>query len=548
MNWIDFREIPQGVGGFSSLFCDYLYEFQNVQNYYNGNFRSPEDIDRVLSAAKARLRDRKQLSGILRRQNHAFGCGEKTLENIALLESDTTFAVVTGQQVGILGGPIYTLYKVITAIKLSDGLAHKYPSYKFVPIFWLEGEDHDFDEVNSVTLLSRENLPTKIQYLIDAKRSEKNIGAVGNLAFDGSLSDFFRKLDDTLVNTEFKPPLLSMLQSFYTPGTTFSAAFAGLLNSFFQEYGLVFMNSNDREIKEMLVPIFQRELQDFPKIGQAVIDRSAELEERYHAQVKPRAVNLFLFHKGGRYLIEPRDHGKDFALKGTRHSLTRSDLETIVATSPELLSPNVVLRPICQDYLLPTAMYVGGPSEIAYFAQLEPVYKYYDVTMPIVYPRSSATLLEEKVEKVLEKYKLQLVEFFDELEIVSRKVIDRESEVDVNALFSDVNREIESSIAQLSFALSQIDPTLAGSLENTKSKVSNVIEVLKGKAVEAQKRKHELALKQVQKAASHVCPNLTLQERELNVVHFLNKYGLEFVQWLTGEVQISKFKHQVIRL
>ncbi|MFQ5798208.1 MAG: bacillithiol biosynthesis cysteine-adding enzyme BshC [Bacteroidota bacterium] len=548
MTWIDFREISNSVGGFSSLYCDYLYNFENVQQYYNGNFRSPNDITRILNAAKARLRDRKRLSDILRRQNHAYGCGEKTLESIALLESDTTFAVVTGQQVGILGGPIYTLYKIITAIRLCRDLADRYPTFKFIPIFWLEGEDHDFEEVNAITLISRENLPTKIQYLSDRKRLEKNIGPVGNLTFDGSLSGFFGKLEDVLVNTEFKHSLLSMLQSFYAPGASFSAAFAGLLNSFFQEFGLVYLNSNDREIKDMLVPIFQREIQNFPRIGQAVIDRSAELEEQYHAQVKPRAVNLFLFHRGGRYLIEPRDREKDFVLKGTHHHLTTNELESISATSPELLSPNVVLRPICQDFLLPTVMYVGGPSEIAYFAQLEPVYNYYDVTMPIVYPRSSATLLEEKVEKVLEKYQLQLVEFFGELENVSRKVIDQLSEVDVNGLFTVAGKQIDSSLNQLGFALNQVDQTLTGPLENSKSRMSSLVSILKEKTVEAQKKKHELALKQVQKAASLVCPNSTLQERELNIVYFLNKYGLEFVQWLTGEVQIDRFKHQVIHL
>jgi len=548
MTWIDFREISNSVGGFSSLYCDYLYNFENVQQYYNGNFRSPNDINRILNAAKARLRDRKRLSDILRRQNYAYGCGEKTLQNIALLESDTTFAVVTGQQLGILGGPIYTLYKIITAITLCRDLAHRYPTFKFIPVFWLEGEDHDFEEVNAITLISRENLPTKIQYISDRKRLEKNVDPVGNITFDGSLSGFFRKLEDVLVNTEFKPTLLSMLQSFYTPGASFSAAFVGLLNSFFQEFGLVYLNSNDREIKDMLVPIFQREIQNFPRIGQAVIDRSAELEERYHAQVKPRAVNLFLFHRGGRYLIEPRDREKDFVLKGTRHHLTTNELESIAATSPELLSPNVVLRPICQDYLLPTAMYVGGPSEIAYFAQLEPVYKYYDVTMPIVYPRSSVTLLEEKVERVLEKYQLQLLEFFGELENVSRKVIDQLSEVDVNGLFTVAHKQIDTSLDQLGFALNQVDQTLTGPLESTKSRMNSLVSVLKEKTVEAQKKKHDLALKQIQKAANHVCPNFTLQERELNIVHFLNKYGLEFVQWLTGEVQIDKFKHQVIRL
>lgn len=548
MIWIDCREISNTVGAFSSLYRDYLHQYENVQQYYNGDFRSSSDIGRILNEAQSRLRDRKRLSDILRRQNQAFGCGEKTLENIAFLESDSTFAVVTGQQVGILGGPIYTLYKIITAIKLSRELNRKYPSFRFVPVFWIEGEDHDFEEVNSVTIISRENLATKIEYLIDGKRLEKNLGAVGDLRFESSLSDFFQKLDDVLINTEFKPSLLSLLQTYYAPGASLSTAFVGLLNSFFQGFGLVYINSNDKELKDMLVPVFQREIQNYPRIGQAVIDRSAEIEERYHAQVKPKAVNLFLFHKGGRYLVEPRDREKDFTLKGTRHHVTREELESIATVSPEMLSPNVVLRPICQDYLLPTAVYVGGPSEIAYFAQLKPVYKYYDVTMPIIYPRSSVTLLEQKVEKVLEKYQLPLVEFFGEHESVWRKVIDQLSDVNVDGLFTTATKDVENGLSQLDFGLSQIDQTLSGPLEATRSKMNNLLSILKDRTQDAQKKKYDLALRQIQKVTAHVCPNSSLQERQLNVVYFLNKYGLEFVQWLTGEVQIDRFKHQVIVL
>lgn len=548
MSWIDFREISNNVGGFSSLFHDYVYDFEKVREFYNGDFRSSEDFQAIMGATKARLRDRNRLANVLRRQNQSYGCGDKTLENIELLKDDATFAVVTGQQVGILGGPMYTLYKVISAIKLSNELTRRHPPCRFVPVFWLEGEDHDFAEVNAITVITRENLAQRIEYLIDGKFPDKNIGAVGNVTFDGSLASFFEKLDETLVNTEFKPHMLSLLQTHYVPGASFANAFVGLLNAFFHEFGLVFINSNDKEVKEMLVPVFQREVREFPKIGQEVIDRSAELEERYHAQVKPKAVNLFLFHKGGRYLIEPRKREGDFALKGTRHTLTKDELDSLVTTSPELLSPNVVLRPICQDYLLPTVAYVGGPSEIAYFAQLRPVYSYYDVTMPIIYPRASVTLFEEKLENVLEKYNLQLVDFFRDDEDVGRKVIDQLSEVDVDSVFVSASKDTGNMLSQLNFALNQIDQTLLGPLESTRSKMEESLNLLKEKTLEAQRKKHEIAMRQVLKVTNHVCPNATLQERELNVAYFLNKYGLEFVQWLTGEILVDKFRHQVVRL
>ncbi len=166
--------------------------------------------------------------------------------------------------------------------------------------------------------------------------------------------------------------------------------------------GLVFLSANHPRLKPLLSPIFQKEISEFPQSSQLVIGQSAELEQKYHAQIKTKSINLFMFHKGGRYLIEPRE--PDFSLKGTRHFMGKEELLRIARETPELLSPNVVLRPMAQDTLLPTVAYVGGPSEIAYHAQLGPVYDHFGVTQPVVYPRASASFLEERVQRAMEKY------------------------------------------------------------------------------------------------------------------------------------------------
>jgi len=265
--------------------------------------------------------------------------------------------------------------------------------------------------MNRATVLNSEGVPTTVEYLIDGKPREKNLGAVGEIMFDASLKQFLEQISGILPKTEFTEPLLQMIAECYKEGSTFQAAFANLMNRLMPDQGLVFIQGNDRRLKLMMRPVFRKELEQFPSVSQLIIERSAELEDKYHAQIKPKAVNLFIFHKGGRYLIEPRE--TDFSLKGTRQFFTKEELFKMVEEKklPEVFSPNVALRPICQDTILPTLTYVGGPSEISYFAQLSKVYRAFNVTMPIIYPRSTGTIVEERVMKTMEKYQLQITDF-----------------------------------------------------------------------------------------------------------------------------------------
>jgi bacillithiol biosynthesis cysteine-adding enzyme BshC len=543
---IDFKDIPGEAGGFSTLFLDLESSYERVAKYFNGNFRELSHLKSVIEEVAKKPRDRSTLVRILAEQNREFHCSIRTLANIDLLHEDNTLAVVTGQQVGLLGGPLYTLYKIITALKLSERLNANLPEYRFVPIFWLEGEDHDFEEVNNVCVVGPDNRPRKIDYLPIGKGPEKNFGAAGEVRIDASVANFFQQLDEALINTEFKERLLETARHYYQSGSTFNKAFVGFINQFFENSGLIFLNPNHSDLKKIVAPIFQREINEHPKVCQLVVDRSAELERRYHAQVKARPINLFLLEPGGRYPIEPAE--QDFILKGTKRRMTLDQLRQMATERPELFSPNVVLRPICQDAILPTAVYVGGPSEIAYFAQLKPVYEFFGFTMPIIYPRASATILEEKLEGILEKFDLQLTAFFGNIETVMRTVSEQVSDIKVDDLFGRVGGQIKESLNELRFGINQIDPTLLGALETTTSKIDFQINVLKEKTVNAQKRRNEISLKQVEKVANNVLPFGSLQEREINVTYFMNKYGLDFVKWLTEELKIDLFKHQVIRL
>ena len=546
MDWIDFKQIQNFDLGITPLFVDYLNDFDKVKDYYAADFRSRKSWKKVIDGVLSAKRERSTLVRVLTEQNKEHHCGIKTLANIDLLGNDNTVAIVTGQQLGMCSGPLYTIYKTITAIKLAEQLATQFPETNFVPVFWIESEDHDFNEVNNLNILNALGQVQKVEYLIGGKPLERNPGPVGSLALDTFVEKFIADLESQIQETEFKPGIFASLRGHYRTGATMGKAFVGLMNQLFEDSGLVFLNPNNSELKNILKPIFRKELASITKTSKMVIDRGAELEEHYHAQLKAKSLNLFMFHKGGRYLIEPRE--TDYSLKGTRQFFSKEELSTIVENSPELISPNVVLRPICQDSLLPTLAYIGGPSEIAYFAQLKPVYDFFDMQMPIIYPRASVTIIEEKVRNILEKFQIDFTEVISNLDPVLIRIAEQVSEVKVDALFEELHRSVRDKLSESRFGIQQIDPTLSGAVDSALGRIEQQLNVLKEKTQAAQQRRQDVTLKQVQKVAANIFPNSNFQEREFNVVYYMNKYGPDFVKWLSGEIVIDRFQHQLIDL
>ncbi len=535
------REVATG------LYTDYNTNFEKISKFYSGNYNDKHAWEIKINELQKRKFDRTILNRVLNNQNREFQSGIETLANIDLLGNDTTFAVVTGQQLGFFGGPLYTIYKAITTVKLARKLSQDFPDYNFVPVFWLEGEDHDFDEINKTKYLNSNNELSVVEYLIGGKPLERNIGATGNIIIDEHIEQFFLSIESTLPKTDYTVALLELLRGYYSKGNTFLNAFAGFFNHVYEDSGLIFINTNQPDFKKILSPLFVNEINSNSQTSKLVIQKSVELEDHYHAQIKAKALNLFMFHKGGRHLIEPSDSG-DYYLKNLRQRFTKEELLSIAVNNPELLSPNVVMRPLCQDTLLPTVSYVGGPGEIAYFAQLKPVYEYFNVAMPIIYPRASVTLIEEKIKKVLEKYSLEVEDLFGEIEPILSKVSEQVSEVKVDSLFESLTIRINEAVNEARFGIQQIDPTLNGTIDGTLNKFQQQLEVLKQKTQKAQQQKEEVSLKQIKKASLNIFPNENFQEREFSVIQYLNKYGPDFVKWISNEIVIDKFQHQVITI
>jgi bacillithiol synthase len=541
--FINFSDIP----AHQNLFLDFIEEFENVERFYGKNFRIVDDYILHFQKLESSNRpDRTELAQIVSNQYLDKKHSKLTQQNISLLAQPKTIAIVTGQQLGIFGGPLYTFYKTITAIKLSTYLKDIYTEYNFVPIFWLEGDDHDFNEVRNISLLNSENALFNLKY-DDGLEEEINRGSVGQIKFNSNLNQLYEVLSNSLRETEYKASLIDFLKTIYYPGKTFLESFHELLINLFDEHGLVVFNPLDREVKKMLVPVFRKAITDYPDHSIELVQRSAELEEVYHAQVKVKAINMFYIEEKERLLIEPTDSG-EYRLKGKRKKFTKEEILNQIDLNPEKFSPNVLLRPICQDYLLPTGFYIGGPGEISYFAQVNPLYNFFEIEEPFIYPRASATIVEQGVNQVLQKHKLTISEIFAEENELIQNLVNSSSDFNLEKLFAESSSEISQTFQKLADNISQIDKSLGELSEKSRQKVEQTLEYLKNKASEAEKRKYDTSIRQLTKVRNIIFPNNNIQEREINFIYFVNKYGMDILKWLFNELSINRFEHQVLEL
>lgn len=540
---INFSDIPNN----QNLFLDYLYEFENVSEFFKYNFRAKENYGNIFKKIiESRKTKNLKLASIIKNQYSDLPeASKKTISNIVNLDEERTLAIVTGQQLGILGGPLYTIYKIITAIKLSRQLKERFEEYNFVPVFWLEGDDHDFNEVRWIKVLSNQNEIKEINYLDEIPEDEAK-KSVGTLILSGEINSFIETLKNSLRESEFTEGLFKRISTIYTEGKTIKQAFREFIFWLFDENGLVILDPQDVNIKNILTPVLTTEITNFREHTQQLVLRSAKLEEIYHAQVKIKPVNLFYSTDEGRYSIEPVD--EVFRLKRKRIQFSNEELLEAVRNEPARFSSNVLLRPICQDYLLPTAFYIAGPSEIAYFAQLTPLYDFFEIEAPIIYPRSSVTIMENRMQSILEKFNLSLQDIFVNSETLKDNVIKSISENNLDEAFSEVGKQINLTIDNLKTKLFAIDKTISDSSDRYREKILSSLEDLKSKALQAQKKKHEITLNQLDKLSDLLYPSQNLQERELNFIYFANKYGDSFLKKIFDEISINSFEHQVIQI
>jgi bacillithiol biosynthesis cysteine-adding enzyme BshC len=540
MNYIKFSSLKF----YPKLFQDYVCNFDNLSLFFEYDFRSDKSFsNRISYLQNFSDYQRNAIADILIKQYENFSPSQKTLNNINKLRKLNSFAVITGQQIGVIGGPLYSLYKTIAAIKLATLLKEKFFSYNFLPVFWMPSDDSDLNEINLASVLDKENRFQRIFLFNNEVDYDKQL--VGDISIVDSNS-FFAKLQDLLRETEFTKNLIETLKSIYSNGKNLKTAFKELWMRLFDEDGLIIFDADDDEARKLLKPIYERELNNFLEHSKLLIRDSALLEDIYHAQVKIKPINLFIIEDGKRFSLEPDKNG--FSLKGKKNFYPKSEFQKILDEKPQVFSPNVLLRPLCQDYLFPTLTYIAGPSEISYYAQIKNYYKAFNMQMPIVYPRPSATIVENSAKKIIDKYNIALTDFLSSKQSCVKTILNSLSEINPESIFNKYFKEAQNFYSSLKNEILLIDSALQNACENFKDKIVQNMEVLKKKTEQAYERKNEIAANQLEKLGSLLLPDDNLQERELSWIYFANKYGLDFYKICYDNISINIFEHQIIEL
>jgi bacillithiol biosynthesis cysteine-adding enzyme BshC len=542
---ISFLEIETSE---NKLFRDYLYDFPKVEKFFSVDYQNAETIESHLQKITAIPRDRSKIVEILARQNSFYGNTSHAWDNIQKLKDKNTVAIVTGQQMGIFTGPLYTIYKAIGAVKQCAYYQSRYPDYSFVPVFWMELEDHDFEEVRSIRLLSVENELVRIAYDgHDSANTAKN--PVHKILIDSDIVRVLEELRAALNKTDFTEALLQSVHDNYTEGASVADAFGKWMAVLLGKSGLILMDPSDREVKNMVRPIFKRELENASAAHDCLTGQSRALAQAgYEVQVETEGANLFLLDDKNEKAVFNKNGRNKIRLTLEDVHAHAADLHGILEHSPERFIPNVVLRPIVQDSLLPTFAYLGGPSEIAYFAQFKTLYDFYGVTEPMIIPRPFVTLMEKKNKKVLDKYGITLQDIFNDPTGILDRVASRSSRTPVPVLFEDFISHTKQQFSEIEKQISQIDPTLKGAAATALEKISQAIKVLQDKSADAEKRNLELTHSQLAKALNHLYPDSAFQERTLNILYYLNKYGMGIVDVLSDKIDIASHDHQIIEL
>jgi len=534
---IPYTRVPHS----SALYLNYLYHYDRVAPFYDG---SPFELSsyQALAGALNFPRDtRRALADVLASQNRGEDSSAATLANIDRLVEPGTFAVVTGQQVGLFSGPAFTIYKALTAVFLAENLTQR--GVTSVPIFWLATEDHDLEEVAETATLDEEYelIPLRDAGVRPAPRS-----SVGRIKLSEGITSTLERLENKLPAGEARDRLLSDLRASYQPGAFWGQAFGRFVGKLFKRWGVILLDPLHDDVHGLAAKVYEQAIARAPELRQKLAARSEELVRAgFHAQVHVTEDSTLVFanREGNRLPLHER--GGEFLLDG-REKVPSSELVGWIRNQPLDFSPNVLLRPVVQDTLLPTVAYVAGPSELAYLAQAQVLYESLGRPLPVVYPRAGFTLVNRQIQRLLEKYRLTLEDVWQEKEHLNRKIAAagfsegwaerlKQSQSDLAALLERLRGDIET-----------LDPTLLDFLRHAEDKMRYQMERLEGKISRAALDRSELLARHEKALLRFLAPRRNLQEREVSGVYFLGRAGYELLDKLLSQIEVDSPDHRIL--
>jgi len=480
---------------FSKLIIDYLSETEKLSSFIN-HFPSLKDFGKQIEEQKKSKTNRTLLVDVLKKKKSSIS--DKSKNNIDLLISENTFTITTGHQLCLFTGPLYFIYKIISTINLSEQLKKEYPENNFVPIFWMASEDHDFEEVNHIHLFGK-----KYEWNSDES------GMVGD--FDTSeISKIISEISSILGDTENANSMIDLLRSCYKDNSL-SDATRLLVNELFGKYGIVILDANDKELKKQLLPIIKRDVLH-QELSPIISENTSSFSENYKPQAIVRNVNFFKLSEGKRERIQ------------------EVILEEEIENNPEIFSPNVLIRPLFQELILPNLAYIGGAAEVAYWMQLKSVFKELNIVFPILVLRNSVMWVEEKDYTKWNNLGFKIEDIFLSENKLQNKFVETKSSVSLE----QEKLQIEKIYQEITHKTQDIG--MKSSIDSELTKQLNSIKKIERKLLKSEKQKHKISLNQISKIKQKLFPNNILQERFENIIPFYFKYGEKFIETLKEEI------------
>ncbi len=525
-----FRQLPHQP----KLSLEYLDHFERVKAFY----AHPPKMQAVTRTARKLdyPRERRaEVAKLLREQNIGLGAGAETRSNLARLEKGAV-AIVTGQQVGLFSGPAYAIYKALTAVQIAEELTRS--GIPAVPVFWMATEDHDLDEVRTATWFDQGKLRRFELPVVEAGRP------VGGISLGAEVESFAREAAE-LLSDQGSDLLAEYLRESYRPGETYGSAFARLFTRLFAQQGLILMDPLDQGLHRVATPLYQHALGERDAVNEKLLQRGKDLDRvGFDAQVKVTSRSTLLFYLGdGVRQVITASNGK---FQAGDKSWPRDELIHLTHAEPGKFSPNALFRPVVQDYLLPTAAYVGGPAEISYFAQSEVIYRHLLGRMPVMLPRAGFTLVDAKAAKLLRRYGLTVEDVWAGPQSLRHKMEGASVPKGLSKTFERDQKQIQKMLTQLGKQIAKLDPTLKGTVERAKQRIEFHLEKLRQKAGKAQDQKAGLILAHMQYLESLLYPHKALQSRELCLLPFLARWGASGLSELQKLASGKKIGHHFI--
>ncbi len=502
------------TGSFTSIVTDYLRHAPQLRSFYAGT----PDIDGIratIGKKKGQRVNRGLLVEVLHQQ-YAGRLKPAVERNLSLLGSENTFTVCTAHQPNLFTGPLYFMYKIIHAIRLAGELKTQLPQYDFVPVYYMGSEDADFAELNHTWIDGKKIEWKKVQ-----------TGAVGRMTVDDSLIRLIDELEGQLVGEAHGPEVIGLLRKAYRLGTTIQSATFELIDDLYGAYGLIVLIPDDARLKAAMHAVFEADLfQNTP--SSIVAETSAKLGEQYKVQAHPREINLFYLRDALRERIVREADG--FSVRNSELRFTDEELREELAGHPERFSPNVILRGLFQETILPNIAFVGGGGEMAYWLQLQALFDHYQVVFPVLVLRNSFLVVESKWDQLVAKTGISYEELFTPTDQLLKSLVLREqgAAVQLNGQLA----EAEALYRVLSERAGAIDPTLTRHVAALRTRAIRQLEELEKKMIRAEKRKWSAQQAQLQKLRDALFPRNGLQERVENFSLFYAKWGSGFIDEL----------------